>query len=507
MAINASHIVSVNPGLLEPAGTSLEFNGLLLTRNASIPVSGSRTGGHLVLPFASADAAGAYFGRDSEEYRLASVYFQGYTGSYRKPRVLYIARRLDEAAAPFLRGGPVALSLEDLRQVTSGSLTLTLGAHTATVSGIDLSGVTSPSEAALRVQEALRSHTAGGEDWTGASVSWSSLFRAFTITGGRAGADLAVDFADGSLAGPLGLSREAGAVLSQGAAPMTPAEQMAAIAAVTRNWVTFTTVWKASHEDMVAFARWAADQGTAYLYAPWDNDPALLQPGNVTTSAHALRQANAGATALWWGDARYAVFMAGVAASIDWERRDGSITFAFKAQEGLPASVETLGDALALEAQGVNYIGDFATRNDQFVLSYSGCMFGSWRWIDTYVNAVWLFNALQVALVNGLRQTPRVPYTERGYGLVRSWIQDPVNRALSNGAITPGMTLTEGQRARINREAGTDISRNVEREGYFIRLSDPPPANRAGRESPIVSLWYTDAGAIHKLDVTSTALS
>ena len=98
MSIPASQIVQVNPRLLTPGGTDLEFNGLLLSASLLIPSS------QLVLPFPDPDSVGDYFGLESTEYQAAVTYFQGYNNSFKKPRALYVARRVAEDAAPFIRG-------------------------------------------------------------------------------------------------------------------------------------------------------------------------------------------------------------------------------------------------------------------------------------------------------------------------------------------------------------------------------------------------------------------
>ena len=79
MPIPASQIVQVNPRIVTPGGTDLEFNGLMLSSSGVIPLS------QFVLSFSSADDVGAYFGLDSQEYALAQVYFMGYDDSFSKP--------------------------------------------------------------------------------------------------------------------------------------------------------------------------------------------------------------------------------------------------------------------------------------------------------------------------------------------------------------------------------------------------------------------------------------
>lgn len=500
MPIPASQIVEINPRLLQPGGVDLELNGLILSREETIPVD------QLVLPFSDPESVGDYFGILSEEYRLASIYFLGYQDSFIKPKILYIARRVDEDAAPFLRGGKVTALVSELKTVTDADLSLTLGTAVINLDNLDFSQCDSYSDVAQVIQSAIQAQSTGGAAWTAAIVEYSSQFQAFTITGGTAGDGQEVSYATGSGAEILGLSLEHGAVLSQGMTALSEAGNMEAILKVTQNWVSFTTVWRPEKEDMTAFAQWSSSKGVAYLYVLWDDDNNLVQPGNVNNIAVVLDELNLSGVTAEWGSADYAAFVLAMGASIDFNRRQGAITTAFKSQAGLAANVDDSVDAVNLTAKNVNFYGNYATRNDNFVFHYPGNMFGEYRWIDNYLNAIWLNNALQVALMAGLKQSPRTPYTEQGYALVRSWMQDPVNRALNNGVIDPGLNLSELQKSQINREAGLNIVPYVEQDGYYIQVLDPGPNARINRESPIVNLWYAYGGSINRLVVASTAI-
>lgn len=509
MAISASRIVSVNPRLLTAGGTDLEFNGLLLSTAESIPSS------QFVIAFADADSVGEYFGTSSEEYKAAAVYFQGYDNSFSKPSALYVAKLVSEATAPFIRGGSfdttTSAILTALQAITSGDLSLTLGGYTGTVTGIDFSEATTLSEAAEILQDAINAVTAGGTSWTAATVSYSSLFKAFTITGGAAGDGYSVDYASGAVAEAMLLTEDGGAVLSEGLDAMDVATNMSRILEETSNFVCFTTVEQADEETALALAEWATDQGVAYLYVFWDTDAQLLN-GSDSTIAAALTEAEVGATCGVYGTLEYAAMIMGTAGSIDWDRRNGTITFAFKSQDGLAALVTTSADATALEAANMNYVGNWATRNDEFVFLYQGTMFGDWQWIDTYLNAVWLNSALQTAIMTGFTNTARVPYNERGYTLVRSWCMDTINRALYNGVIDTDVALSQAQITELYQEAGRDISSELQNDGYVLQIGYDDDASsteasvRQTRESPEASLWYTYGGSIHKLDIASTAI-
>lgn len=499
MPISASQIVQVNPRLLKPGGTDLELNGLLLSQSETIPTG-------MVLAFGEPDAVGAYFGLQSPESTMAQVYFMGYNNSFIKPRALYVTRRISIAAAPWLRGGNVSATVAQLRAVTDGSLTLSLGSYTATVTGISFAAAVSYSDAAIILQGAIRAETAGGAAWTEAAVTYSSLFGAFTITGGEAGAEQTVDYGRGTVADILGLTLAGGGVTSQGSDPLTESENMQEVLDHTSNWATFATVWQPTQEEVLAYAAWGTTKGVNYLYIFNDLDPKLLQAGNTATIAAALKAGDLSAVAGVYGDHQYAAFIMGSVASIEWNRTAGTITTAFKSQDGLAPTVENSTDALNLIAQGMNFYGNYATRNDQFVFLYPGNMFGRYLWIDPFVNAIWLNNAIQVALMSGLTQSPRTPYTDAGYALVRSWLQDPINRALKNGVIEPGVVLSESQKAQINREAGLNIAPEVETNGYYAQVIDAGAQVRVTRDSPTVNLWYAYGGSINKLVVASTAL-
>lgn len=196
-----------------------------------------------------------------------------------------------------------------------------------------------------------------------------------------------------------------------------------------------------------------------------------------------------------------------IGASIDWNRNQAIVTTAFKAQSGLPANVTNAADAGNLISQGMNFIGDYATRNDNFVFQYPGQMFGSYGWIDAYWGAVWIKNQIQASCMNGFKNAGRLPYNDSGYSYVRAWIQDPINRALNNGVIDTGIVLSETQKTQVNQEVGKDVAAGIESSGYFLEVKDPGANARTGRESPQINFYYTYGGSINNLDIPATMLN
>lgn len=499
MAIPASHIVNVVPRVITGGSADLELNGLLLTENALISAS------TMVLPFPSARSVGDYFGTESVEFAAADVYFTSYNNKFTAPKAFFIARRIADAAPAWLRSARNTKTLEQYKAITDGALVISIDtvAHNAT--GVDFSSATSFSDVAQILRAAMPE---------GVTVIYSSLTGAFTITSGTTGAASSVSYASSpgegasgtDLAAFMGLREEDGAVLSQGMDALSVNEQMAAIRAKSENFVSFTTAWEADAEEMLEWAAWASSN-YGWLYVAYTTSPAAASADSSADPASVLKNSGYDHTAIIYGDMEYAAFILGVVASIAWQRVNGTITAAFKLQSGLAPWVTDENTAAILESKNCNYFGNFATRNAEFIFMYPGCLSASdYRFIDPYVNSIWLNNRLQVSLMDGITAMGRVPYNTRGYTMIKAWMMDPVNEALNNAAIEAGIVLSEKQKSEVMNEAGLDISQELWTQGYYIQVLDPGAAVRAQRGSPIVSLWYTYGGAVQRIEVASTAI-
>lgn len=494
MAIPASYIVSINPRLIPAGGTDLEFNGLILTTNSLVPMSAQ------AMVFSSADAVGDYFGLASDEYAQALIYFNGYNNSFSKPRHLLFGRRVSSAISAYVRGTKYTGTVADIKAVTTGTLNIEIDGTSIALTSLDFSSATSFSDVATILQTALQGELAS------TTCTYSSVNGAFTITSPTTGDTSTITYASGTVATVMNLTAEAGAVLSQGAGVHTASADLQAIKDVTQNWVSFTTLYEATNDEHLALSAWASSQGIEYLYVGHTADANLLVQGSTNSIADLIKDAEYGATALVYDNVSIATFVLGAIGSVNWEKYQGTINYAFKKADGVSASVTDQTDADLLLAKGVSFMGSFATRNDDFTFFYDGQLFGTYGYIDSFVNTVWLKNVLQVAIMNGLSNAGRVPYNEQGYTLLRAWMQDPINKALNNGTIDAGISMSESQKAQVIQETGKDLSTELSTTGYAVLIEDAGASVRVGRNSPNVSLYYTYGGSINKVDVASTAI-
>ena len=493
MAIPARLIVDVAPRVINAGVPDLAMSGLLLTKNPLCIYPD--------MSFSSAPAVGAYFGFDSAEYKAALKYFMGYDNVFKRPDTLKFARRIDTAVAGELIGGSAA-SLAALKAITAGTFKISVDGTEITVASLDLSSATTQSDIATALAAKI----------TGTTVTYNSNLNAFIITSSSTGATSSVSAATDTdttnkFAEKLGLTVNAGAIPQDGMAAMSEDANMTAIAKADGNWVSFTTLYEADASEIEALAKWCNDQKVEYAYFPYTDAAADTVPSNASNLPNTLKTADYEGTVLMFGTVDHAVAAMAIWASVDWNRYNGLPTMAFRSQNGLAASVTDETVAENLLSMNVNYYGRYASRVEDFTFFYNGKLTGGdFGFIDAYIGNIWLRNALQNAILNGLQQVARTPYTDAGYNQIRAWCADPINRGLNNGVIQAGLVLSEAQKAQLYNEIGIDVSDQLYTDGYFLLVADPGAQARVERETPVCGLWYTYGGAVQKIELPATVI-
>jgi hypothetical protein len=503
MTIPASDIVTVNPGVVGSGGNPLALNGVILSKNSYLPVGA-------VQSFASADSVNSFFGPSSTEYALAQNYFSGFDNSTVKPGALLFAPFVDTARAAWLQSGSLAgMSLAQLQAVTAGIMTVTMNGVLKTSTSINLSGAASFAAAATSIAAAFT---------TGPTVTWDAVRSTFIMTSSTTGAASTMTVAGGAIADALKLSATTGAILSQGSDVQTPAIAMDKVKSITQNWATFMTVWEPLIADKTLFAVWCNAQNQRFAYICWDSDAQAIVNGSTTNFGYIAKGLMYDGIVCVSGDTAAAVaqgttlaallpklaaFALGSVASIDFSRTNGRITTAFKSQSGFIPTVLDQQVAANLLANGYSFYGAYATANDQFNFFYNGQMTGKWKWLDTYVNQIKLNSQFQLALLSLLTAVPSIPYNDAGYALIRAAMIDPISQGLNFGSIRTGITLSASQKAQVNSAAGAPIADLIQQAGYYLQILDPGAQVRGNRGTPVINFWYTDGGAVQKINVAS----
>ncbi len=491
MSIPASEIVQVDPGVIAAGGSALDLNGLILTHDTAVPIGA-------VQSFATARDVQRFFGPTSTEASLADVYFNGFDNSTRKPGNLLFAQYPATPVAAYLRGGSMAAVTLTQLQALSGVLTVSVDGVAKTSGNIDLSTATSFSNAATIIQSAFTT--------LGATCTYDAQRAAFVIASATEGEASTMSFGSGTIASGLKLTQATAAVLSQGAAAGAPAVAMGQITDLTQNWAAFMTTFEPDTAGKVEFSAWTNAQGDRYVYVGWDTDATATQQGNTSNWAAIVSANEYSGSVPVYQDVRHAAFVLGAIASLDFERTNGRATLAFKGQSGLAYSVTDATTAQTLIDNGYNFYGDYATSNDRFRFFYPGQVGGNWKWVDTYVNQIWLNAAFQQALMSLLTQVNSIPYNTEGYTLIDAACLDPINAAVNFGAIRAGVTLSNQQKAQVNNMAGVDISDTLQTRGWYLQIKDATPQVREARGTPPMTFWYLDGGSVQQITLASLAI-
>ena len=491
MTIPASQLVDITPRVIGGGVTGMTFAGTFISKNADLPVG-------TAVPFYSQGAVGDYFGTDSDEYKLAVNYFLADSNSTRKPQVLWFYKKVDSAAAAFVRGTE-PVSLAQLQAVTNGSFAVTVNGTVEDAVSLDFSSAVSYSDIATVISNAL----------SGATCSWNSHFGAFVLTSSTAGDSSSISFAGPSDAS--GAGEDVSALLgltagtsSKGSDEKSLTDTMAGCFNSNSNFYSFMPVWEETQLESLELAAWCNSKGVRFLYPALDKDANALIANSQVCLAHLVRTYNG--VACNYNSKAVCAFDMGVNAAIDPEQTEGRRTLAFKSQNGLEPTVTDETNAQVLLANGYNFYGAYATASNEFINYQNGQISGDAKWQDTYYGQVWLRDGLQNSWMSALANASTVPYNDAGYTFLAAAAMDVINTAIRAGFIRQGVTLSNAQRSQVMQEAGLDIGDTLQSQGWYLQILDPSVSVRAERGTPIINFWYMDGGSVQRIQATSTVL-
>lgn len=494
MTIPMSKKVQVLPGVVPGGGAVSSQNGLVVTQDTSVPPG-------QVLDLTSALAVSNWFGPNSPEATLANNYFPGIVNGGQLPFDLKFVGYALTAAPAGVYGASVAnLTLAAL-QTLSGTLIVTTAAlHTS--STINLAAATSFANAATIMNAGFT-----GADFTITYDAQRQRFVLLTTTTGPAAVSSPVT---GTLAAAVGLAASVGAFnQAAGVNADTPASVMNRAVASTTNWMTFTTSYAAVIADRLAYAAWNSGQNFQYAYMAWDTEAASIVANNPASfGAQVFAQPYQG-TAPLYGTAATAGAAMGWAASINFSVQNGRTDFDSRQfVAGTPATATDAPTAAALDSNHYSYIGAFANAANSYTIAVNGYLSGSFLWLDTFIDQIYLNRQIQLSLFNALLAYNSIPYNQDGYTELYRAVADVANQGVVSGIIRTGVTLSQSQAQQVDAQAGRTISTTLQTQGWYCLIGDPANVAQArqNRTSPSAQFWYTDGGSIQQITISSTAV-
>lgn len=341
-----------------------------------------------------------------------------------------------------------------------------------------------------------------------AVVSFDSTSGGFVITAGTPGAAGSITYATGTASAALMLTAATGAVISQGAAQGVPGTSLATLSSATQNWAAFTTLFSPATADKVNFAAWANSTNFRFGYVMWDLDLAPTVAGDTTSAGYLIKTAGYSGTVPIWelSGSHTGASVLGAIASLDFSKPNNRRTFAGMTLPGATVSVTDDLTYTNLKANGYNCYGNFAASNSQFNLFQTGSITGPFAWMDTFFNQVWLNAGIQSALVAVMNNPGFIPYNTTGATTIREGCSDPINAAISYGAIQKGVALSQAQIDDINNATSVSAATAVQTNGYYLFVGVASGTVRAARGSPPITLYYADGESVQQINLQSLVL-
>lgn len=488
--IPLSRDFKITPSTVNAAGTALDVYGLLLSDNELLPVG-------KVSEFTSASDVGLAFGTASKEYLAASVYMSGYDNSTVRPGAVLFGRLIESAVSGWLLSGSFkGVKIAALQSVT-GTITLTVDGAAKTSTALDLSGVTSFTDAAAEIEEAFGS---------GVTVEWLPIQSRFIIRSATTGADSEVSTAQtGEAATALKLTAEAAATTSPGAAPASITDTMASIINQNQDWVLVSSLVEFTDDQKEELCAWVSASSNRYGYAYHDTSEAPTVANNAATFQQSVVVANGYENVFAvYGTYLYAVLALAYSASLDFNRTNGRVSYKFRAFAGLAPNVSDNATAAALESNGYNFYGSYSQNRTMKQYVSDGAISGKYLWMDSFISQVWINANLISAFANLFTNNASYAFNATGYASVSAAVIDVAQNAKNFGAIRAGVTLDQAQINIVNDAVGADVSSVLFTDGWYFYIPPQTGASRTERSLDGAIFYYVDGQLIQSINMTST---
>lgn len=494
MTIPLSVDFRITPNVVTPAGSALDANGLMLTDNELIPIG-------KVSEFTSASELATLLGTDASEYKAADLYFNGYDNSSVIPAKLMMSRVVEAEVAGWLLSGSLkGVPLSTLKAIPAGTITLDVDGVATTSTSIDLSTATSYTDIATKVQTGIGASKV--------AVEWLPLASRFIIRSATTGADSAVSVATaGALSTGLKLTADTAATTSPGSDPVAMAAMMNEIINSNQNWALFSSLVELSDEDKTELCAWASSSNSRFGYVVHDTSDTAIVANNAACFNQRVVVANGYENVFpVYGSYLYAVPPLAYAASLDFARTGGRVSYKFRDFPGLAPNVTDLTNYNALKSNGYNFYGSYSLNKTMARYTSDGSISGKFVWLDSWVSQVWMNANLVGAFAALFQNNQSYAFNDGGYGSVSASVIDVAEQGKNFGAIRPGVVLDTAQLRIINNTVGKDISSTLFSQGWFLFIPVQTGAARLERDLKGVIFYYVDGGLIQSITMSSTAI-
>lgn len=439
----------------------------LITQNTLLPPG-------IVMEAANADAVGAYFGVNSEEYKRAVRYFKFVSKSVTAPSLISFARWVNAPIAPLVIGDTTAKSLAALNALSAGTMTINVDNTAVNITGVSLTSAANLTAAAATLQTAIRA-TANAQ-LTTANVTYNTNTNQFVLTGSTTGSGSITVTPTGTAndISPLIGWGTSGTVYAAGQAADTAVAAVAKSAAISNNMGSIVFCTPASPltgPDIQAVSAWNSTQNNMYIYSV-----AVTLSG--LAALFALVKGNAGTALNILSSTLPNDYVeqspCEVLAATNYNKAGASQNYMWQIFADRNITVSDDATADLADSNRANYIGVTQQAGQPLAFYQRGVLCGGATAatdIGVYANESWLKSDITARLFGLFLGAPEIPANNDGRGKLIGAMQQSIDLAVTNGTISSGKTLTDAQKQYIGLISGdANAWRQVAGIGYWLNV-------------------------------------
>jgi len=432
----------------------------LFTTNERVP-----TGSVLNFSASSLDSLRDYFGSTSEEYKRAAYYFGFISKVATSPKNIQFARWADAATSAQVFGSKLP-SLDTLKAYTAAAFDIVLAGVTFNVAALDFSAATTYADIATELQTQIQLEAGA---LAAATVVYDASRTSFVFdTNGSADGDISFTAVTAGLIDDLGFGESA--VFSNGIALQTVTDTLSVSTTLNNNFGSYNFIDELTNDQILESAIFADGRNVEFM-----NLVKVTTTNRAAISALIGGYASTGMVLSPLANQYPELLPAAILASLDYDKPAASANFMYYTDSRLTPSVTTSTQADINDPLAVNYYGQTQESGVNVSFLQRGRLTGGEtapKAMGVHANEQWLKAYLKSQFLNMFIALQQVPADLAGEAIGLSYIDAGISKALENGSISVGKTLTTTQINYITQLTGNGKAYlDVQSRGYWPSLT------------------------------------
>lgn len=427
-----------------------------------------------VYEFTSSANVADFAGSTSIEAQIASAYFGWISKTATQAKKISFMRYSFEALAPYIYSTVQLTPLATLKEISDGSMIINLGGTSYTLSNVNLSSIESYSDVASAIQTAIQANVDGGALWTAATVEYQATNNSFILTGGETGAnEIGYATAAGSgtdLSALIGWNSASAPILSNGTETQTVTDILNSSINISNNFLTFGFVSASdAYSNLALIGAWVTEQNNQYRFC-FDLGASNYSQGIQTAAQYDGLCANYNINYGVENQVPAWLMSAILPATTNYEKENGVKSYMYQQFPSFPVSIGLPTDTVTYETLDnlcINYNGQ-TQKSGSFVAFYQDGFNTNGTDTAVFDNEAWLKDAITTDILNLQITLDFIAANDNGLSVITSVLQNNIDKALNNGVISQGKTLTTTEQAYITQLTGDNTAwQKVQSNGYY----------------------------------------